>query len=184
MESGLGVFGIFFFWALLIIIPLGGFVISLWALIDGFSQPEWAWKAAGENREMYLVLEGLALVACQPLGWIIGLMYFLGARKRVEAAAALGPTPGVWSYGYGPQPGYGPPPGYGQPQGYGQPAGYGPQPGQAYGSPPAGDPHGVPGQPGQSTSTSPAAPPTPFEPPRYDVPGGPSGDGTVGGPLS
>ena len=169
---GLGISAFVLFWLLILLVPIGGFGIALWVLIDAFKRPEWAWQAAGENREMYLALLGTSLVMCQPLGWIPALMYFMGAKARVVAAEAMMPpaTPGF--RGYPPQSYYGAAPG-GAWQAGGQP----PPPGQHQGNWPANPGAAQPPPPGQSepgnwpANPGDAQPSGPsYEPPRYDLP--------------
>jgi hypothetical protein len=130
--------------------------VTIFALVDVLRRPEWAWRAAGQNRTLWLVLTIVALFFGL-LGLIVDLIYLLSIRPKVAAAQNRGGPTGGSDYGtpYG-TGGYGStgypsyPPGPTAPG----PAGYPPAPG-GYGTPPAPPGYG-----------------TPPPPPGYGAPGG------------
>src|SRR5689334_13449071 len=84
--------------------------LSVWAIVDVVSRPEWAFRAAGSSKPLWLVLEIVGLFVCGP---VLSLIYLLAIRPKVAAASALGGPGGPsWS---GPPPWAPPPSGWGGP---------------------------------------------------------------------
>jgi hypothetical protein len=119
------------FW---LIFGIGSLVIVIMAAVDASRHPDWAWRQAGQNKMLWIILPIVLLVACGIVGGILGLVYLLSIKPKVVAAEQQGPPPG-WGAGpggYGQQPGWGtpppPPPSWGQPPP--------PPPDQPWGQPP------------------------------------------------
>ena len=100
-ATGLGAgFGLFF--ALMMLISIGGLVFWIVALVDCVRVPDHVYRMAGNEKTTWVLVVALA-------GWIGGLVYWFSVRGRIKeieasGAAAYAPTYGV------PHPGYGGPP--------------------------------------------------------------------------
>jgi hypothetical protein len=137
--------GLFVIWGVMMVFALAGYVFGIWSLVEILRYREDEFVAVGKNRTTWLVLQIAGLVACQPLGAVVGILFLWKHRPALREwreAHPLAPAPMYWypPSGYGPPPGYGqpPPPGHGPPPPppYGQPAGYGPPPGHDQAPPP------------------------------------------------
>jgi hypothetical protein len=107
--------------------------VAIWTVVDANKYSDATWKAAGQNKILWIALPLVLAVCCGCLTLIPVLIYFLSIKPKLDQANQ--------GYGGGYPPGGGPgyPPGY-PPQG---PGGYPPQgPG---GYPPQG-PGGYPQQ--------------------------------------
>jgi Protein of unknown function (DUF2516) len=134
-----------------LLLGLASFVISIWALIDAAIRPGTAFKAAGQNKVLWIVLPIVGILLFTIIGGVLGIVYLTVIRPKVVRAQAEGlgayPPTGYPSGGYA-QPGYpqqpysppaaGPPPPP-PPPGNNPPP---PQPGTAYPPPPS--PGGMP----------------------------------------
>jgi hypothetical protein len=150
-----------------LIFPLAGLVISVWALIDTLTRPEWAWQASGQNKVLWIVLNIVGFFIC---GLVIGLIYLIAIRPKVARAQSGGGGtgggyPGGYDPGFGAGGGFGSGPGggFGGPGGgYGGApgGGYGGVPG-GYGEPPGGSYGGAPGGSSAGAPTGGDAPPAP-----------------------
>jgi hypothetical protein len=119
------------------LVPLA---VTVWAVVDAATRPDWAFVQSGQNKVLWIVLPiAASFFFCS--GWLVAIIYLAAIRPKVVAAQSSGP---------GAPPGYGPP-GYGQgfggppgppPPGYGAP-GYGP-PGHGGPTGPAGTPEDRP----------------------------------------
>ncbi|MGH9111668.1 MAG: DUF2510 domain-containing protein [Acidimicrobiales bacterium] len=103
-ETGAGVgFAIVFF--LIMGIAVVGTVFWVVALVDCVRAPDWAFRAAGSEKVVWVLVVALA-------GWIGGLIYWFSVRKQVTAATASGAGyPSPWTVPAGPPPGWYPDPG-------------------------------------------------------------------------
>lgn len=81
----------------LIVVFLVGTVIYLWGLVDSIVRPGWAYKAAGSNKALWVVL---ILV----IGFIPAAIYLLTVRPRVARAQQSGWQPPSQSPGWHPDP--------------------------------------------------------------------------------
>jgi hypothetical protein len=110
------------------ILGLASIALSVWAIIDVVSRPEWAFRAAGSSKTLWLVLEIIGFFVC---GLVFSLVYLLAIRPKVAAAASFsGPGSGAppWTpppSGWNPPPP--PPPDWSSPQ-PGPPPGWYPDP--------------------------------------------------------
>jgi hypothetical protein len=130
-----------------LIFPLVGLVISIWALVDTVSRPEWAWQASGQNKVLWIILNIIGFFIC---GLVIGLIYLLAIRPKVAAAQSGGGGGPGRGYTGGYDPGFGSGGGYGSGQGGFGGGGYGGGGGDAPPPPGAGAP-----PPGQPTASAP-----------------------------
>jgi len=124
-----------------------GLAFAIYVLVDVLRRPAEQWQAAGQNRGLWIGLSILGIFCC---GIVIGLVYMLAIRPKLESAA----TRGV-SGGYPPAGGYPPPGGYQPPQGFQPP----PPPGSY--PPPAGGGFPPPPPPQDPGSGWPPPPPPP-----------------------
>ena len=81
--------------AIIVVASLG---LSIWALVDALSRPAWAFRASGNNKTLWVVLEAVGLVVC---GLILSLVYLIAIRPRVAAAQRdttppVGASPPGW----------------------------------------------------------------------------------------
>jgi hypothetical protein len=88
-------------------------------LVDAARRPEWAFRAAGHNKTLWIVLEAIGIVF---FGVVLALIYFLAirpsvAREMQSRAAPAGHMPAPWAPS--------PPPGATQPGWYPDPSGGG-----------------------------------------------------------
>jgi hypothetical protein len=65
--------------------------IWLWGLVSSIIRPGWAFRRAGSNKAMWIVLIAI-------LGFIPAIIYLAGPRKKVMAAQAGGPAGPAWNY--------------------------------------------------------------------------------------
>jgi hypothetical protein len=75
---------------------LVGLGLTVWALIDAAMRPDWAFRAAGHNKTLWIVLEAVGLVVC---GLVISLIYLIAIRpsvQRQQANMPAGPMPPTW----------------------------------------------------------------------------------------
>jgi hypothetical protein len=87
-----------------LILPLAGLVISIWALVDTLSRPEWAWQASGQNKVLWIILNIVGFFIC---GLVIGLIYLIAIRPKVAAAQSGGGGGAGRGYPGGYDPGFG-----------------------------------------------------------------------------
>jgi len=74
-------------WALVAIALIG---FALWGLVDGLGWSPDHWEAVGENRTMWLRIQGIG--APFVVGGLAAVGYFFRIRPRLKAAAAAEPT--------------------------------------------------------------------------------------------
>ena len=129
---------------------LAGLALTVWAIVDVVSRPDWAFQAAGSSKVLWIVLELVGLLICG--GLVFSLIYLLAIRPRVNRAVAFGgPGPAGSAWAPPPPPGWGPPPsGWSQPP----PSGWAPPPSGWAPAPP-------PPPPGSGWAPAPPAPPSP-----------------------
>ncbi|KRF25276.1 PLDc N-terminal domain-containing protein [Phycicoccus sp. Soil803] len=65
--------GLFEGWHIIVLI---GFVLWLWALVDALRRPDQQWKAAGQNKVLFVVLIVI-------LGWLGALLYAVIPRPAL-----------------------------------------------------------------------------------------------------
>jgi len=102
--------------------------LGIWAVVDASRYDDWIWERAGQNKVLWMILNGviplIACFCCAFLGLIPIGIYFFVIRKKLEEVKNQGggyggyPGGGYPPYG-GPGSGYPPPypPGSGGPQG-------------------------------------------------------------------
>jgi hypothetical protein len=74
------------FVALPLLVGLG---LTVWALIDAAMRPDWAFRAAGHNKTLWIVLEAVGLFVC---GLVLSLVYLIAIRPSVQRQQANMPT--------------------------------------------------------------------------------------------
>jgi len=65
------------------VIALASAILSIWALVDAITRPDWALRAAGSNKTLWVVLEVLGIFIC---GLVLSLIYLLAIRPKVMTA--------------------------------------------------------------------------------------------------
>jgi Protein of unknown function (DUF2510) len=154
------------------LIIFGGLGLAIAGIIDASGHPDWAWKSAGHNKTLWLVLNAVDLLLSFVLvGLVIGLVYMLAIRPTVAKAQKQGQSAGPGTGGFGnPYGGAGPYNGAGQygggPYGGGGAGQYGGGAGQYGGG--AGGQYGATPTPGgfagPSGGQAPALPPAGWYP--------------------
>jgi hypothetical protein len=82
--------------AILVVVSVA---LSIWALVDAISRPDWAFQAAGSNKTLWVVLEAIGFFIC---GLVLSLIYLLAIRPKVAAAqrgtrgGSVGGSPPGW----------------------------------------------------------------------------------------
>jgi hypothetical protein len=104
--------GLAVFFVLYGIIVLGSLVMFIVALVDIIKRPDWQWKLAGQEKDLWILLVILVNFLAIP-----ALIYWFNIRRKlivVERAAASGQYgPGHLTYsGWEPAPPQMPPPGW------------------------------------------------------------------------
>lgn len=96
-EAGFGI--VFFLISLLImVVSFGGLAFWIWMLVDVLKIPDGQFKGAGTEKLTWGLVVGL-------VGWIGGLIWYFGPRKRVHAAPNVAPPPALQPAGWFPDPG-------------------------------------------------------------------------------
>ena len=62
--------------------------VTLWGLIDAATTPDAAWRAAGQNKVLWLVLQGVGFLVCG-LGTILSIVYLAVIRPKLRRARGL-----------------------------------------------------------------------------------------------
>jgi hypothetical protein len=81
-----GVDGLIILFLLLVPLSLG---LALWALIDAATRPDDAFKRAGQNKVVWIILPIVGLVLLGFVGGIIGIVYLAAIRPKVREQQAL-----------------------------------------------------------------------------------------------
>lgn len=102
--------------------------LGIWAVIDASKYDDWIWERAGQNKILWMILNGviplIACFCCAIIGLIPVGIYFFVIKKKLDEVKNQGGGYGAGGYGYPPvggpgggyaQPPY--PPGSGGPQG-------------------------------------------------------------------
>lgn len=76
-----------------------GLVLSIWAIADIASKPQWAFQAAGHSKGLWLGLEIVGLFVC---GLVLSLVYLLAIRPGVVRAGGGGYGGGGYAGGWSP----------------------------------------------------------------------------------
>lgn len=103
--------GFALFIVLIVLLSIAGLVVNILGLIDAARRPEGAFKAAGTDRTLWVVLMAVGL-AVTGLGPISAIVYYASYRKRIiQAELWLASTGGFYGHiypsaygGSGPQP--------------------------------------------------------------------------------
>jgi hypothetical protein len=69
----------------IIAVVLVSIAVPLWALVDASGRPEAAFRAAGQNKTLWIVLSAVGLVV-PGLGPVLPVVYLLAIRPQVRAA--------------------------------------------------------------------------------------------------
>lgn len=70
---------------ILILLMIG---VPIWAFIDAAIRPDAAWKQAGANKVLWMILIGVGMSVCGLPGLVLSIVYFATIRPKVKAAAA------------------------------------------------------------------------------------------------
>jgi hypothetical protein len=77
---------------LLILLVVIVFAVGfLWGIIDCLQRPAWAFKAAGQNKWVWVI--GMIVAWVIALGWLVGWIYVFAGRPKVAAAQHRVPPP-------------------------------------------------------------------------------------------
>lgn len=77
--------------AVLLVILLASLAVLgwyIWILMDILKQPDYAWTAAQQNKQLWIILWVVGL--CASVALIVGLIYQFAIRPKVKAAAEAG----------------------------------------------------------------------------------------------
>jgi hypothetical protein len=79
---------------------LVGPILCIVGLIDVVRRPDWVWSASGQNKTLWLVLNivGIVLFFVTFSGLVIGLIYLLAIRPRLERVTEGGGSSGTGPY--------------------------------------------------------------------------------------
>jgi hypothetical protein len=83
-------------WVVMMVVIVGGLVLWIVTLVEVVQQPDHAFRAAGTEKLTWGLVVGLT-------GWIGALIWLLGPRQRVKAAAASPAPPGWYPTAEGPR---------------------------------------------------------------------------------
>ena len=73
---------------LLILLLVAALVGTTWALVDVCMRPADAFRAAGQNKTLWLV--GILAAWVVALGWLVGWVYVIAIRPKVARAQVTG----------------------------------------------------------------------------------------------
>ncbi len=101
------VFGVDGLLVLLILLVPVSFGLVLWAVIDAAQRPEEAFRRAGQNKTLWIILSIVGLVVLGFVGGAVALVYLTAIRPRVKEQQAIAgryypaappapPPPGWW----------------------------------------------------------------------------------------
>lgn len=89
------------FIVLFLLLGLVPIVLGIWALIDAFGKPDWAWQQIGASKALYVVLIIVGFFVCGIVSLVTSIVYLASTRARlVQAVAGAGGGP----HGYAPPP--------------------------------------------------------------------------------
>ena len=74
--------------AIFVLVFLGSFVLAVWALIDAVIRPGPAFKAAGQNKTLWIILPIAGIFLFSIVGGILGAVYLVAIRPKVKLAQA------------------------------------------------------------------------------------------------
>jgi hypothetical protein len=75
--------------------------LGIWAIVDAAGRPDYAFRAAGTSKGLWITLVVVLTLVCGPAGLIVSLVYLLSTRKRLIEVQASMPAP---AYGGAPAP--------------------------------------------------------------------------------
>jgi hypothetical protein len=67
---------------LVMLVPVG---VTVFAIVDGVGQPEWAWQQTGQSKAVWIALEAVGIFVCF-LGLIMSIIYFATVRPKLVLA--------------------------------------------------------------------------------------------------
>ncbi len=73
----------------LVALGMLGVVLCVWAMIDAAIRPDPAWKDAGQNKVLWIVLLLAALLVLRPVGILVAIAYFAVIRPKIRASQAV-----------------------------------------------------------------------------------------------
>ena len=68
-------------------------LLPVWGVVDAATRPEQAFTAAGQNKTLWIILNGAGILVCG-VGAVLAVVYLAAIRPRV-AAAGSPPRDGV-----------------------------------------------------------------------------------------
>ncbi len=71
---------------LVALVFIAAFVLSIWALIDACIRPTDAFKAAGQNKALWVILPIVGLLLFTVIGGVAGVVYLTVIKPKVQAA--------------------------------------------------------------------------------------------------
>ena len=72
---------------LILVLLLGSVVLPLWGLVDAARRPDEEFRAAGQNKTLWIVLNALGLLVWG-FGAVVALVYLLVVRPKVADVTA------------------------------------------------------------------------------------------------
>lgn len=79
LDEIFGIGGIFF-----VLVGLASLVLAVWALIDAAIRPGPAFKAAGQNKTLWIILPIAGIFLFSIVGGILGAVYLSAIRPKVR----------------------------------------------------------------------------------------------------
>jgi len=67
---------------LVMLVPVG---VTVFAIIDGVGQPEWAWQQTGQSKALWIALQAAGIFVF-PLDVIMSIIYFATVRPKLVLA--------------------------------------------------------------------------------------------------
>ena len=74
---------------ILLIVGLGGFIVTVWAIVDAAVKPNTAFNVAGSSKGMWISSIAVFYFFTGIVGMILAIVYLASVRPRV--VAAMGP---------------------------------------------------------------------------------------------
>jgi hypothetical protein len=74
---------------IIVLVAVVGLALTLWALIDACTRPAAAFRAAGQNKTLWIILPIIGFFLFSIVGAVLGLVYLLAIRPKVAAVQAV-----------------------------------------------------------------------------------------------
>lgn len=80
---------------LILLLAAVPYAVIIWGIVDAALRPEWAWRAAGQSRVLWIVLQVIGLFLCL-VGFVLSVAYLTAIRSQVaRQQGPAAPYPGA-----------------------------------------------------------------------------------------